>query len=106
MITYKVRDSDAGDALGSVEIADEAADEEVLVALLNAGYLTPPIDYYSITDGDALSEAGDRCIRDEYGEPVLVLETNGDEEDDEDEEEPDDDDDDEPEDDEPEDADT
>jgi hypothetical protein len=74
---YNVRDSDSGDLLGSIEVPDDAADEQILELLMAADYIHPPLDYFEITDGDFLTDEGDRCVRDEFGEPVLVLERDG-----------------------------
>lgn len=71
---YRVRDSDAGDALGTLDVPDDASEEQVLELLVQAGYLQPPAEYHHLTDGDWLTDDGDRTVRDEYGEPLLVLE--------------------------------
>lgn len=70
---YTIADSDSGDLLGAIEVPDDAADEQLLEALVQAGYISPPADCYEITDGDFLNDDGDKTVRDEFGDPVLCL---------------------------------
>lgn len=83
---YVVRESDTGDPLGTIEVADDAADEQILETLMQADYIASPAEWYSISDGDFATDEGERTVRDENDEPVLLLDPggNGDEEDDDD----------------------
>jgi len=94
MITYTVIESGIGEELGTLRVDENIPDENLLEALVTAGYLEGSADHYDFDDGYPFTDEGQRVVVGmERREPVLILDDgsgDADEDYDEDDDDPDD----------------